>query len=204
MLPRLSYVASCHQGQGNKLTCFSSYIIADYERRNFSVSQCTWVANTPQHILPIHSLTEAAPTPSPSSKPRKLSSGAVAGISVGSVVVIVALSLMAYFLIRKALLRKRAHDSSKDDDSKGESALSDTNSPNMPEMAGDKKHAEHEIDGEPRLGQELDSKGLPGYELGGSKTEYELVGSRAERELESGQNGAAEMAAREASAAELP
>ena len=111
---------------------------------------------------------------------------------------------MAYFLIRKALLRKRAHDSSKDDDSKGESASSDANSPKMLEMAGENKHPEHEIDGKPRLGQELDGKGLPGYELGGSKIEYELVGSRAERELESGQNGAAEMAAREASAAELP
>lgn len=187
---------------GKRLTYCPSYVIADYERRNFSISQCTWAPNAQQHVVPINSLTESPPPPSP--KAHKLSGGAIAGIIIGSITGFLALSLLAYFFIWRKLFRKHAHTPSKDDESKGEVDSSDASSPKMPEMTGNNKQPKHEIDGSPHLGLELDGKRLPGHELGGSKVEHELNGTKTEHELESGQVGAAEMPAREGPAAEMP
>jgi len=62
-------------------------LTADFERQNFSVSQCT-SPNPPlqPHILPIKTLAESVPPPGP----HHLSGGAIAGIVIG---------ILAFFLL---------------------------------------------------------------------------------------------------------
>ena len=86
----------------------------DYERGNFSVSQCTWQDGAPAQIESIVSSSysaNASPTSSPTSDAatgsKKLSSGAIAGIVIGAVLVVAAAAGLAYyfFIVR----RKRAN-----------------------------------------------------------------------------------------------
>lgn len=86
----------------------------DYERGNFSVSQCTWQDGAPAQIESIVSSSYSA-TPSPTSSPtsdaatgsKKLSSGAIAGIAIGAVLVVAAAAGLAYFFF--VVRRKRAN-----------------------------------------------------------------------------------------------
>ena len=76
----------------------------DYERGNFSVSQCTWQDGAASQIESIVSSSYAV-TPSPTSPPtsnavtdsKKLSSGAIAGIAIGAVIVVAAIAAFAYY-----------------------------------------------------------------------------------------------------------
>lgn len=171
----------------------SSYVIADYERRNFSVSQCTWDANAQQHILPIKSLAVAVH----SSHSRKLSGGAIAGVVIGSIIGLAALALLGFFSYKR--FRKHADDSQ--DNGKAEL---DAGEKLPPELKGD-KHGGQEIDGKRLFAPEADGKSLPAYELGGTKAGHELdSGANVGHELDSGQTGAAEMPAGQTPVAELP
>jgi hypothetical protein len=69
-----------------------AYVITDYERRNFSVSQCKWVS-APQNIvaiLPPSNGTDGT------AKSQPLPSGAIAGIVIGGTLIIVIIALL-YF-----------------------------------------------------------------------------------------------------------
>ncbi|RDW59437.1 hypothetical protein BP6252_12524 [Coleophoma cylindrospora] len=71
-----------------------AYVIADYERQNFSVSQCVFLDNNPEKIVSIHSpSTETA-------KKSGLSTGAKAGIAVGIVVFAIILAGGAFLFFR--------------------------------------------------------------------------------------------------------
>lgn len=77
-----------------------AYIIADYERRNFSVSQALFPSTSvPQQIVAIRSPADPAATQ------NALSAGAIAGIVVGIIAVLL-VAAAALWLIRK---RRRAH-----------------------------------------------------------------------------------------------
>ena len=82
----------------------NAYVIADYERSNFSVSQAVFDSGaTTQQIVAIHPPGPNAPSPAPIS--RTLSShGAIAGIAVGGAVlsILVGLSLRWWCQKRKA------------------------------------------------------------------------------------------------------
>jgi hypothetical protein len=79
----------------------SRYLIADYDRRNFSVFPCKWDANASQSIVPIHppqttnTIVASPPNPTPSSSPSFL------GISLGA---IIGIALAAFFLLLLAAL----------------------------------------------------------------------------------------------------
>ncbi|KAL8822465.1 MAG: hypothetical protein Q9191_006802 [Dirinaria sp. TL-2023a] len=169
------------------------YVIADYERRNFSVSQCTWDANAQQHILPIKSLAAGGH----SSHSHKLSGGAIAGVVIGSIIGLSALALLGFFSYKR--FRKHGDDSQDD----GQAEL-DAGEKLPPELKGD-KYVGPEIDGKRLFAPEADGKSLPAYELGGTKAGHELdSGANVGHELDSGQTGAAEMPAGRTPVAELP
>lgn len=79
-----------------------SYLTADYERNNFSISQCTWDPAAKPLIVPINR---------PGYKPPKdsggLSTGAIVGIVVGAVVAVIMLALLAFVLIKRRRRSKK-------------------------------------------------------------------------------------------------
>ena len=72
---------------------YCRYLIADYERNNFSVSQCSWDAGTQSHIVAIRPPGFDASSPS-----HKLSAGAIAGIVVGCVVILLLLASLGIWI----------------------------------------------------------------------------------------------------------
>jgi len=78
------------------LTFFFSYIITDYERSNFSVSQCRFEDGVPAQLVPIRSATE---TPNHSSR------NVLLGTIIGSAALLLLLIIASIFVIRK----KRRH-----------------------------------------------------------------------------------------------
>jgi hypothetical protein len=82
-----------------------AYLIVDWERQNFSVSQCSWIAGAQQHLVPILStngtngtLGGAMGSPVRSSAP--LTVGAIAGIAVGVVAILLLSALLAFLYMR--------------------------------------------------------------------------------------------------------
>lgn len=84
----------------------------DYERGNFSVSPCSWVEGAGENIVAITSKDSAvgnnntptgstATAGSPASSKSGLSTGAIAGISVAAVVVVLALAIGGYFFLKR-------------------------------------------------------------------------------------------------------
>ncbi|KAF2135461.1 uncharacterized protein K452DRAFT_363145 [Aplosporella prunicola CBS 121167] len=71
-----------------------AYLITDWERRNFSLSQRSWNSSAAQDIVSIKSLDDSSVSsgdnssadPASRSKNKSLSGGAIAGISIGCVV----------------------------------------------------------------------------------------------------------------------
>ena len=92
-----------------------AYLIVDWERQNFSVSQCLWEAQPSTKLVPITPLNGSIGTTngtqSSSSLPKSLHIPAVVGIAVGAAIVL-SLSLFAvYFLCwrRRRNAQKRDH-----------------------------------------------------------------------------------------------
>ncbi|KUJ09801.1 acid protease [Mollisia scopiformis] len=83
-----------------------AYVIADYERGNFSVSQCNWDAEASQEIVPIYppgangSLT-AFPKESSSSKHNSLIVDLPAGVGAGIIVTMLVLLAIHYGRTKK-------------------------------------------------------------------------------------------------------
>lgn len=91
------------------------YVTADYERGNFSISQCSWVANAEQKVVAILPVSEASTSNSTSGtvgstrSSSHVSVGAVAGSVVGGLAVLLALSLaLWYFCIKPRRRRAEA------------------------------------------------------------------------------------------------
>ena len=74
-----------------------AYVIADYDRRNFSVSQCSWDARAKQNIVAIN-----PPTLERSDMSTGLSTGTIVGIVIGAVVVVgILLTLAQWWRLRR-------------------------------------------------------------------------------------------------------
>jgi hypothetical protein len=90
-----------------------AYVIADYERQNFSVWPCKWDSDTNNaKVLPILSKdansTEGSNSNASESPKGGLSTGAIAGIAVGAALGIIGLAIAAwYFLVKKPRSPKR-------------------------------------------------------------------------------------------------
>lgn len=87
-----------------------AYIIADYERSNFSVYQARFQSHMPDEtIVPILSpLVSTSPTPSPhTTNPRPLGTPTIVGIAVGAISLFTVL-LFTLFLLRRRKQRRHA------------------------------------------------------------------------------------------------
>ncbi|KAK4694722.1 hypothetical protein P7C71_g2907, partial [Lecanoromycetidae sp. Uapishka_2] len=178
-----------------------AYVIADYERRNFSVSQCNWNGADQQHIVAIQSSTNAdAKSPN-----DHLAAGKIAAIAIGSAVVIALITLTVLLKVKgwKAMFKA-------------------TTAPNQVELSAEEKPSQEklsegtqEIDGERHLGTEIDGVKLPGHEIDGhryhgqeledneERYRQELEGNDRRYELDGGQVYKHELPAREAAATEM-
>lgn len=163
------------------------YVSADYERRKFSVSQCSWTPGVEQKIVAIPSINNnGSDSNTTTTSSKKTSTGAIAGGVVGGIAGLALISTAGYFIFTKLIRAELDNDGER-----------------PPEL--ESKSNAHEIGGQQHVGYEVEGKRLTGHELGGDyKPEYELGGDRKPgHELDAGPN-AAEMSAREAPAAELP
>jgi hypothetical protein len=75
--------------------------MADYDRRNFSISPCKWVADAPQEIIPIYppSHQTTSQLSPPTSSPNALSVGAITGIAIAASIVVIILAVSAYYFL---------------------------------------------------------------------------------------------------------
>ncbi|OBT68477.1 hypothetical protein VE03_02787 [Pseudogymnoascus sp. 23342-1-I1] len=96
-----------------------AYLTVDYERGNFSVSQCSWVEGAVENVVAIASKVSTVGSTdtttgstgtagSPASSKSGLSTGAIAGISVAAVVVVLALAISGYFFLKRQ--RQQRHE----------------------------------------------------------------------------------------------
>lgn len=88
-----------------------AYLIADYERGNFSVWPCKWDASTNSaRVVAIRSTNDTTSSDNESGVERKsdgaqsLNSGAIAGIVIGGVVLLIAVPTVIFYCLRR---RKR-------------------------------------------------------------------------------------------------
>ena len=146
------------------------YLIADYERRNFSVSQCSWNAGAQQEIVAIISPSEAISVSRiQSAKHGGLSSGQIAGTVIaglaGSLIVLAIILKVKWSKTFQRSIKTEVHE------------LEASEKPDMEisEIDG-RDQQEHELDGYRYPGHEIDGQKLPGHELGGVESSCELSG----------------------------
>lgn len=77
-------------------------MIADYERRNFSVSQAKWDASSSQNLVAILPPSNSSTSSKPISRRHRLPVAAVAGGAAGAVVLLVTLYLLFILWSRKS------------------------------------------------------------------------------------------------------
>ena len=145
-------------------------MIADYERKNFSVSQCTWESGAKSHIVAIR-----RPGDKTSSTSHRLSPGSIAGIVIGAAVIVIIVVVLG-IMLRK----KRGRDPKKSKPMQFSTAATELDSsgndpysifagskvnglPHSPELDS-AVHKGHELDGSPQLDQGVEVE-EPLYEL---------------------------------------
>ncbi|KAI4251828.1 MAG: hypothetical protein LQ352_004636 [Teloschistes flavicans] len=167
-----------------------AYIIADYERRNFSVSQCSWNQNAPHNLIAIQSPENQAA----SGNEHHLSLATVAGTVIGSVAVVFALGLAVWVLYirRRHVKQPRLKFGETSDDGAGTSGEMTT--------TGDPI----EVDGLSFPGYEIDGKAGHGPELGDSAVAGQELEAALGREVEASHAWPAENGDKDVAPSELP
>ena len=149
-----------------------AYLMVDYERSKFSVSQYNFTENAPQQIFAItlpNATSSTAPSTSNSQSTHGLSSGAIAGIVIAIVAVILMIAI-AYYVLRRR--RKRtAYEAAEMDGSEETKDAVDNNDA----AAAQSKHL-----------PELETQQLPIAQLNGSEITRpsEMEGGIAAEEME--------------------
>ncbi|KAG8527699.1 uncharacterized protein KY384_007853 [Bacidia gigantensis] len=150
-----------------------AYLIADYERKNFTVSQCKWDQGAQSHIVAIRRFGDDKPSTS-----QGLSSGAIAGIAIGAVVAAIIVAVLGVSMWRKHRRgpkdSKPKHidvvvpelDSSGNDPYKLLGGDMSPGLPHSPELEGN-EHKGHELEASPKPDQQDEGEPPPEplYEL---------------------------------------
>lgn len=164
---------------------FLRYLIADYERRNFSISQCRWDLGEQQNIVAIDSPAdpEANARSIPSTHTTALNSGRVAAIIIGSTASLLFIFFFFAFICKRKLT---PHFGTK---VLGKPELSVKNIPflhedetlnaNTPRNITRSRGA-HEIDGRMYPGIELEVNKVPGEMSSNEEVRHELAVSHSQ------------------------
>ncbi|KAI8948662.1 aspartic peptidase domain-containing protein [Xylaria longipes] len=95
-----------------------AYLSADYERRVFNVSACSWIAGAEENVITIPSKDsgQSGDGSSSNSGEKSLGGGAIAGIVIGAVVAALLIAAAIIYLIRRQRKKKAyaAHDPATD------------------------------------------------------------------------------------------
>ncbi|KAK3691728.1 hypothetical protein LTR37_018456 [Vermiconidia calcicola] len=142
-----------------------AYLIADYERQNFSVSQCGWeeekvssqkVVSIISSHLNTSSISSADERAKVEGKDEAVSKAAIAGVAVAVVVFVALIGLMMFFFRRRNAARKRR----------------------QAELEEQEKAARHADHGRPHIsypvGGELDNDGTAVYEISAGSKAHEM------------------------------
>ena len=134
-----------------------AYVITDYERGNFTVSQAKF-DQSKQLVVPIMPLGSNSTT-SGSKTSSSLTGGAIAGIVVGAIAAIALVAFLVWFFIFRR--RRNVHEPiEKDDDTPDETTGASEDKNRLGELEGDEMLQKSELDanGNIYLGSELDGK----------------------------------------------
>ncbi|CAG8959462.1 hypothetical protein HYFRA_00001360, partial [Hymenoscyphus fraxineus] len=162
-----------------------AYIIADYERKNFSVSQCKWDPRLVSKIMPI--LPPGATVPTKDTN-NKLSVAAIGGIAGGVVAVVLLIvgALLLYFYHLKPRRRRRREANA------ASSAINISSDFTKPELDAistglaeltDTKPEPLEIDGR-KLNTVFEGDSQPLFELPAEEVASEMIASDSTPELD--------------------
>ncbi|KAL6717299.1 hypothetical protein ACLMJK_005214 [Lecanora helva] len=119
-----------------------AYVIADYERRKFSVHQSQWPVK-PEKVVAIKSPSD------------KLSNAAIAGAVIGAIAGLTAVGLLIFMIKKKRRIRKNV-----------KADISELDTTDLGEHNRQPSGVQ-EIDGQRFLGLEIDGTKLPGHEIDG-------------------------------------
>lgn len=181
------------------------YLIVDYERQNFSISQSTFIENTKPNLvsipprgndtLAINRTTQRPPTSS------KVSGGVLAGIIVATLTLVILVSGSIIFLIRR---RKANLAESKPDETPFEKQELDAQTkPVISELYSPHGEADsRELNKNVELDASMEIRAA--VEVEGSRGGVEMEGSQGGAEMESNASAAVELDAGPVTHQELP
>ena len=179
---------------GLLLTLSNRYLIVDYERQNFSLSQSVFIENTKQNLVPIPPLGNDTlainTTPQRPPASSKLSGGVLTGIIVAIVTLVILVSGTIIFLIRR---RKANLTKSKQEGSPFEKPELDAQiKPVISELYNPHGEADsRELNKNVELDATMEIRAV--VEIEGSRGGVEMEGSRGGVEMESNAPAAAEL-----------
>lgn len=186
-----------------QLKLSNRYLIVDYERQNFSLSQSVFVENSKQNLIPIPPLGNdtSNKTPQPAPEPSKLSGGVLAAIIVAILTLIILVSGSIIFLIRR---RKANLVKFKPDENPFEKPELDAQTkPVISELYNPHGEADsRELTKNVELDATMEIRAAA--EVEGSRGGIEMEGSRGGVELESSVPAAVELDAGPVAHQELP
>lgn len=85
-----------------------AYLIADYQRNNFTLAPCAWVQGAESNISTIIAPNSTYSSTSTNKSSSDLSGGAKAGIAVGVVALLAIVGIIVFFVTRRTKKRKAA------------------------------------------------------------------------------------------------
>lgn len=162
-----------------------AYVTADYDRGNFSVSQCSWVPNAQQNIVSIlkPDTNTSSSDSGDTTKSKSINSvpiGAIAGGAIGGVVLLGAAGFMAYWFCIKPRRRRAESEAAAARAAERQPGRTSPPDPTLkPELDSEEVRRVLEMEADKKQWLvEADAQQARIYEMEGKKVVYEMDGKR--------------------------
>ena len=144
------------------ISCASRYIIVDWERSNFSISQCLFGDNMQQNLVSIKSIADSAnsTTTEPTKAGGSSGSGKTVGIIVAMVVVVVVLAvcgIVLWYIIKRKRRQRQAEQAERNKQPDIDPAEDVRQGFAKAELDTDLDHARYEMAGPDAVEQKLEA-----------------------------------------------